>query len=488
MMDQTTAVDLLRQFKAALATRDRRALNGIAHAFIAQRVMLGRQWPAIAQILFQNGELSAANAAMALYADQAVGVPTARYEQAAMAARTGRLVEAQHLLEGIDDTVPDSMSNAYLKGTIALNRGQVEMARRHLTRAVNIDSLSGQSWLSLVMTGDMAGQPALAERLLTLWEQGKRPVPGEDVQLFYAMGKSLDDLRRHGEAGEAFVYGARVRRTASPPVNASASAQGVSEAMAGFDRACLSRLGGQVSVDTSRPIIVTGLPRSGTTLVEQILSSHSDVVGGDEAGFFRIVAQDVGGFSLNALTRWLGAGGQMDVLSQLYLHLASERFGVSGRIVDKSLDAGRYMGLLAVVLPDAPIVWMRRAPLDCAWSIFRTYFARGLDWTWDMEDIARHFREDDVLLAHWKAELGDRLLVVNYEDLVSEPEAWIGRLLDHCGLSREEAVFRPHETERAVTTASVLQVRAPINRKGIGAAAPYRELLQPFVRVYEMGR
>jgi hypothetical protein len=135
-------------------------------------------------------------------------------------------------------------------------------------------------------------------------------------------------------------------------------------------------------------------------------------------------------------------------------------------------------------LPEAPIVWLKRDPLDCAWSCFRTHFLAGVSWSYDLADIAHHFRLEDELLARWQDILGDRVLVVPYEGLVADSAGWIRRILAHCQLSEEPEAFSPHENRRAVTTSSVMQVRRPINRAAVGAAEPYRAFLQPFVDAY----
>ena len=222
----------------------------------------------------------------------------------------------------------------------------------------------------------------------------------------------------------------------------------------------------------------------GTTLVEQILASHSAVNDGGELNIVQHLAVAAGGNGGDTVDRYLASGGTPDALGALYLHLLDERFGSTGRIVDKTIDASRFMGLIATALPDAPLIWMRRDPLDNAWSCFRTFFIGGVAWSFDFADMAHHFRLEDQLMTFWKAMLGERLLVVPFGDLVEEPASWTSRLLAHCGLEEEAAVYAPHLTERRVATASSLQVRRPINRDGIGVAAPYREFMQSFVETY----
>jgi hypothetical protein len=164
--------------------------------------------------------------------------------------------------------------------------------------------------------------------------------------------------------------------------------------------------------------------------------------------------------------------------------LARRALPEPGRIVDKTLDASRRLGLAAALLPEAPLVWITRDPLDRAWSCFRTFFTGNMAWSYDLADIAHHFRLEDELLRQWQAVLGDRLLVVPYEGLAADPETWIGRLLTHCGLAPEPQVFAPHENARPVTTASAIQVRRRIDSSAVGSAEPYREFLQPFIEAY----
>ena len=127
---------------------------------------------------------------------------------------------------------------------------------------------------------------------------------------------------------------------------------------------------------------------------------------------------------------------------------------------------------------------MRRYPLDCAWSVYRTLFLSGLDWSYSLEDIALFFRMEDSLHAHWQAILGERILTVDYADLVHAPETQIQRIMTHCGLALEPAQLQPHRTKRKIITASVAQVREPINTKGLNSSAPYRHMMAAFSDTY----
>jgi hypothetical protein len=217
-------------------------------------------------------------------------------------------------------------------------------------------------------------------------------------------------------------------------------------------------------------------------LVEQILTSHSAVSDGGVNRLLLIV-QEIRGHSYSAVRKYSETRGAGEA-ARLLRHLMDERFPAPGRIVDKSLTTTRLLGLAAALAPDAPLIWLTRDPLDCAWSCFRTCFQGTNPWSHDLADMARHFRIEDDLLRNSQAILGERLLVVPYAELVAEPEAWIRRILEHCDLAEEPQVFAPHENQRMVRTASMMQVRRPIHGGAVGSAEPYREFMQPFLAAY----
>jgi hypothetical protein len=298
----------------------------------------------------------------------------------------------------------------------------------------------------------------------------------------YAKGTVLDRLGRLDEAFAEFAAGADLIRP-SRTYDADADRREAEMLASEFSRAAVDRIASQIRTDSGRPILVTGLPRSGTTLVEQILASHSAVAGGGEMPFGSILTREIRGNSLFSLESFVAERGA-DQLTRLYLHLGEERFGEGQRFVDKGLGNSRALGVLASVLPRAPIIWLRRDPLDCAWSCFRTFFSQGIEWSWSLADIAAHFSAEDRLYEHWRQVLGERILALSYEELAADPQAQTRRILAHVGLDPEPAMEAVHRTRRAVATASVAQVRQPIYRSAIGTAERYRAHLEPFIAAY----
>jgi tetratricopeptide (TPR) repeat protein len=443
---------------------------------------MGPQWRQLAHIAADHGELTLARRAMDLFVEASGADPAARYQLAGLLAQGGAMREAHALLCALPEDVPDPAVNAYSRGAAALSLGRREEARALLERAARLRPDLGQAWLPLTTLIDFADEPEMAELMLAAGPLIERAAPGVRAIYCYALGKAHADMGEHALAFAAVARGARLKRAESKYARAQ-DRVAAAEAVRGYDRERIAALASQQKEPTDRSIFVTGLPRSGTTLIEQILTSHSAVCDGGEINRLRLLAHETGGSSHAALSRHVAAHGTVSA-ARLWSHWLDERFPAPGRIVDKSMDSGRFLGLAAALLPDAPIIWLQRDPLDCAWSCFRTHFLAGVPWSYDLEDIAFHFRLEDNLLARWQEVLGDRLLLVPYESLVAEPTAWTKRILVHCGLAEEPPAFAPHENTRAVMTSSVTQVREPINSKGVGSAEPYRQFLEPFIKAY----
>jgi tetratricopeptide (TPR) repeat protein len=449
---------------------------------LARHVPLGAQWQQVAHIAADQGEMSLSRQAMERFVEASGGHPMARYQQVGLLARGGALRQAYDVLCALPEDVPDPAVNAYSRGAAALPLGDVDEARRQLERVTVLRPELGQAWLPLSTLIDFADEPDLAERIVAAERAMEGAAPAARAVYYHALGKAYGDLREHSLAFAAFERGARLKRAGNAYDRERDRVEAL-EAVRGYDAEGIAAIAREQREPTARSIFVTGLPRSGTTLVEQILASHSAVSDGAEINRLRILARDTGGAAYPELARYVAAHGTAPA-AQLWAHWLDDRFPELGRVVDKSMDTSRFLGLAAALLPEAPLIWLTRDPLDCAWSCFRTHFLAGVPWTCDLADIAFHFRIEEHLLARWRDILGERLLVVPYEALVADPATWIRHILGHCGLAEEPGVFAPHENRRAVTTSSVMQVRKPINRAAVGSAEPYRAFLAPFIEAY----
>lgn len=475
--------ELARRIGEALKRRDRKNFVAMARDLLIARPAMNSGYKALAQPLLNYGELSLARRSIDLFVDANDGSAEAKLEQALIYTRAVGPAAALDIVERLPDDGRDPGGRAYLEGTIALNLGDVDRAERALLRSARLRPDSGAVMLSLSAVGSMAERTEAANEIVGAAARMSARPSSDRGPFQYALGKVHADRRDHRLAFQAFSEGAAILR-AERPYDPAADRRLAGLAMEGWTRDAIELASRGVTRDTSSPLFVTGLPRSGSTLVEQILTSHSEVGDGEEIGRFSQVVMEIGGVNAPRVEEWL-ANHTMDEAAALYLHLFRERFPGRQRAVDKTLEASRYMGILAAAMPDAPIIWLRRNPIDNAWSAFRTYFLRSVDWSWSLEDIADHFALEDKLHRFWTDVLGDRILTVHYEELVADKDTEIARILAHCGLAPEEAAFHPERNERPVTTNSVTQVRAPINASAVRAAEPYLDWLGPFVDRYE---
>jgi len=302
--------------------------------------------------------------------------------------------------------------------------------------------------------------------------------------LCFALGKALEDRAEFAQSFEYYSRGNALRHAASG-YRAQKLEAGARQQTEVCTRALFARHAGCGS-PAPDPIFVVGLPRSGSTLIEQILASHSAVEGTQElADLPRIVAGLQG----------RGAPADPPVYPQILARMTAEDFRGLGeqylrdtrayratarpRFIDKMPNNFRHIGLIHLILPNARIIDARREPMACCFSNFKQLFAQGQSFTYGLEDIARYYRTYLELMRHWDSVLPGRVLRVRYEDVVEDLEGSVRRLLAHCGLELEPACLAFHQTARSVRTASSEQVRQPIYREGLEQWRHYEPWLGP---------
>jgi hypothetical protein len=306
-----------------------------------------------------------------------------------------------------------------------------------------------------------------------------------EARFLYGLAKAFHDCGDFDRAFAVYSEGAALRR-AEETYDAEAHEAFAEQLLHDFDREAADRLVPSQSGD-QRVIFVNGLPRSGTTLVEQILASHSQVEDGSEVNLLRAALIPTVDRSYRGALAYQERTNDPDPWGKLardYRAMLTARFQTDGLVVDKTLGQSRLMGLLLHMLPEAKVIWLRRDPEDAALSCFRSFFTSQLPWTWSLEDIGGFFRTEDKLYAHWTRNFPERILTVPYEAFVREPAEWIPRIIAYAGLEMEPQVLEFHRTKRSVRTASVQQVRNPISTARIGAAEAYGKHMGPFREAY----
>jgi tetratricopeptide (TPR) repeat protein len=304
------------------------------------------------------------------------------------------------------------------------------------------------------------------------------------LHFHFALGKAFEDAKEYAASFEHYSEGNRLRRE-HLRYDAADTTNHVRRTKALFSSDFLAQRAGSGS-PAPDPIFVVGLPRAGSTLVEQILASHSAVEGTMELPDIVGIVAELGG-----RRKWTESSKYPEILADMdadELRALGERYLRQTRIqrktdapffIDKLPNNWAHVGLIQLILPNARIVDARRHPLSCCFSGFKQHFARGQAFTYSLEDIGRYYRDYVDLMAHFDAVLPGRVHRVIYEHMVEDTEAEVRRLLDYCGLPFEEACLRFHENARPVRTASSEQVRMPIYRESVNQWQNYDTWLQP---------
>jgi tetratricopeptide (TPR) repeat protein len=302
-----------------------------------------------------------------------------------------------------------------------------------------------------------------------------------EAQLHFALGRALEQRQDYAQAFTHYERGNALRRLDAPFDIAKFEAKSA-RVRAFFDAAFFRERAGSGDQDGAA-IFIVGLPRSGSTLIEQILASHSQVEGTMELPniltlvreFDRATpAGDAYPQSVGAASRELLAG-----LGRRYLNETAPLRQGRPRFIDKMPNNFSHVGLIHAILPNATVIDVRRHPMDACFSTFKQHFAEGQSFSYDLEGLARYYRSYLSLIDHWSAVLPGKVLTVSYEAVVRDPEANIRRLLEHCRLPFEAACLSFHETRRPVRTASAEQVRQPLYASGVGYWRHFARELEP---------
>lgn len=285
--------------------------------------------------------------------------------------------------------------------------------------------------------------------------------------LHFALGKALEDRGDYDASFEQYRQ-ANILRRAAIRYDANDTTDLVRRSTAMFTRNFFEEHESS-GCNAPDPIFVVGLPRAGSTLIEQILSSHSEVEGTGELSDILSIARRLGGkrkkVSVSDYPEVLGrlTSVELQSLGTEYLERAAiQRKSDRPFFVDKMPNNFQHIGLIRLILPSAKIVDARRHPMGCCFSNFKQHFARGQNFSYDLSDVGRYYRDYVELMAHFDAVLPGKIHRVFYESMVANPEGEIRQLLEYCGLPFEESCVQFYATQRAVRTASSEQVRLPI--------------------------
>jgi tetratricopeptide (TPR) repeat protein len=409
--------------------------------------------------------------------------------KAAALGRIGSYEEAIALYEAVLARFPGQakvwMSLGHVLKTVGRQADSVAAYRRATEAAPSL----GEVWWSLANLKTMRFSDAdIAAMEGALGGGGSSE---EDrLHLHFALGKALEDRGRAEAAFAHYAEGNRLRR-AGIDYDPEEISRHVRRSTALFSAEFFAAREGR-GCPAPDPIFILGMPRAGSTLIEQILASHPLVEGTMELPDIPALAKRLGARKLKSdpslypeCLAGLGAD-ELTALGADYLATTRvQRKTDRPYFIDKMPNNWAHVGLIRLILPNARIVDARRHPLACCFSNFKQHFARGQGFTYDLAELGRYYRDYLTLMAHFDAVQPGRVHRVDHEALVDDPEREIRRLLDHLGLPFDPACLAFHETERAVRTASSEQVRRPINREGLDRWRAFEPWLGPLKAALE---
>jgi tetratricopeptide (TPR) repeat protein len=364
------------------------------------------------------------------------------------------------------------------------DRGQFSEAEALLQRAIAIDPQSPEGWAGVArlrrMTHADADWLAQAQRLAA-----QPLLPRHELLLQYAIGKYFDDVGDYEQAFSHYQRANELTRQCRGRHDRQQLTQAADRIIATYDRDWVDRARPGANA-SALPVIVVGMPRSGTTLVEQIIASHPLAFGAGELPYWSDAAAKVQASALHADTNGSITGKLADDYLRVLASAAAQ--APIERVVDKMPVNFLWLGLIHAALPNARIIHLQRNPLDTCLSIYFQHFESAYSYANDLEDLAHAYSEYLRVMDHWRASLpAGTMLEVPYEALVADQHGWTRRMLEFIGLPWDARCIEFHQTSRTVITTSRWQVRQKISATSVGRWRHYERFLGPLLGLLQPG-
>jgi tetratricopeptide (TPR) repeat protein len=405
---------------------------------------------------------------------------------AAGSASSGHHGDAVEAYDAALEIEPDHVGALCGKGNACRTFGDQEAAVAAFRESIKVNPLHAEAYWSLANMKTFRFEDHEVDQMLALLPDERIPTEGR-VQLNNALGLEFDGRREFDRAFEFIDHGNMLRR-GEEFYDRVENEEKIDLSIDAFSQQFLEENAGHGDPDPA-PIFIVGLPRSGSTLLEQILSSHSLVDGTHELADLGKIIRSTPQFTGPRL-RYPTSIENLDTdgfkrLGKEYIERTRRYRGDRVFFTDKNPNNFAHVGLLHLVLPNAKIINARRHPLDSCFGSYKQLFAQGQPFTYDLVEVGEYYLQDQRLMDHWHEVLPGKVLDVHYEDVVADLEGQVRRILEYCKLDWEASCLRFHETNRSVKTASSEQVRQPIYSSSVNDWRNYESHLDSLIDVLE---
>jgi len=431
--------------------------------------------------LLECGDTSEAKSTLSEILNQDAHTAHQHNEIGMLLARMDEHSQAQAHYEKAVSALPNEIEFLFNLATSQRFLGQADAAERTLNRILNQDPSDYEAAAMRSSLRRQLPDHNHVDALKHTLDTAELSAPAR-VSFCYALAKELEDLEAYAESFAFLEQGASLRR-AGMRYEVATDVEIINQIIRVFDREWLNARG--PGHDSTEPIFVIGLPRSGTTLLERILGSHSEVYAAGELVHF--------GIELTKLTReqlgtakadrkqFVTASAEIDYrkLGERYVRSTRPLTGSTPRFIDKLPFNYLYAGLIHKALPQAKIISLRRHPMDSCYSMYKQLFRDAYPFSYSQQDLASYYVAYHRLMEHWLSIMPGVIHMVRYEDLVNDTEREARRVMAHCGLNWEPQCLEFHKSTSATTTASATQVRQKIYTSSVGKWRAYEKELSP---------
>jgi tetratricopeptide (TPR) repeat protein len=388
----------------------------------------------------------------------------------------GRTAEAEASCRRAYQLNPNLAATISLRAELLADQGRFAEAEELFGRAITMNPNSAEAWAAIPrlrrMTREDGAWLAAAQRIV-----GQTQPPRQEAFLRYAIGKYFNDVEDFEQAFVNFRRANELMKLYKTKYEWRQTTRAFDRIIRCYDRPWLSRARPHANT-SARPVFIIGMPRSGTTLAEQILASHPSVFGAGELTFWKSASAGYDACAPDVQS----SEAELGALAEDYLRLLQRLAPDALRVVDKMPANFLQLGLVHAALPNARFIHMRRNPVDTCLSIYCQHFRAVPAYANDLEDLAHYYGEYIRVMRHWQAVLADDVLLdVPYEGVVEEQEAWSRKMLEFIDLPWDPRCMEFHRTHRSVVTASNWQVRQRISRSSVGRWRNYERFVGPLL-------